>query len=104
MRNIYHKLYKNLTKFHFDATWNSKETIKSLASNTAQKLKFSVMNFFSKYDQIRRPNLWETININQKNNYDEFVTCALRQSKINSNHRKLPDCNILPIYCKKLRI
>ena len=32
------------------------------------------MNFFSKYDQIRRPNLWETINMNQKTNYDELVT------------------------------
>ena len=57
---------------------------------SAQKMKFSIKNFFSKCDQIRRKlQIWS--HLLKKSLMENFIFCAL--SKI--NHYLTPDQNIL---------
>ena len=50
-------------------------------SNTAQKMKFSIKDFFSKYDQIRRKmRIWS--HLLKKSLMENFILCAVQQTII----------------------
>ena len=44
--------------------------------NTAQKMKFSIKDFFSKYDQIRRK-LWIWFYLLRKSLMENFICCTV---------------------------
>ena len=50
-------------------------------SNTARKMKFSIKDFFSKYDQIRRKmRIWS--HLLKKSLMENFILCAVQQTII----------------------
>ena len=58
---------------------------------TAQKVKFSIKDFFSKYDQIRRK-LWIWLHLLKKSIMENFIFCAVYISialKLAYNKNKL---------------
>ena len=49
-------------------------------SHTAQKMKFSIKNFFSKFDQLRRK-LWIWSHLLKKSLMEKFIFCAVSKER-----------------------
>ena len=52
----------------------------------AQKVKFSIKDFFSKYDQIRRK-LWIWSHLLKKSLMENFIICAVIDDTLSVNFR-----------------
>ena len=55
------------------------------AKNTAQKIKFSIKNFFSKFDQIHNL-LWICSHLRKKSSMENFIFCVVTAK--NRKHHK----------------
>ena len=70
--------WKHLTRNELLQNWcdNFRRKASSQIFDTAQKMKFSIKDFFSKYDQIRRKlRIWS--NLLKKSLMENFIFCAV---------------------------
>ena len=64
-----------------DLSYNERESSTNKFLNTAQKIKFSIMNFFSKCDQILSfLRIWS--HLVEKSLMENFIFCAMRTSHL----------------------
>ena len=69
------KVSNNTMKCHFPKRRNY------VCKDTAQKMKFSITGFFSKYDQIRRKlRIW--LHLLKKSSMENFIFCAVRDKSV----------------------
>ena len=62
--------------------------------NTAQKIKFSIKDFFSNCDQIRKK-LWIWSHLMKKSLMENFIFCAVRFEEINQKNIHSAEVHIL---------
>ena len=62
-------------KVHITAKFQKSEFDKHTTSGVAQKMKFSIKDFFSKCDQIRNLRIWS--HLMKKSSMGNFIFCAV---------------------------
>ena len=70
----------HIGKIHPGLSWPVVLTKIWLVNITAQKMKFSIKDFFSKFDQIRSF-LWIWSHLLQKSFMENFIFCAVYQAQ-----------------------